>query len=69
MLALGLFTRVAAAAIAIEMSVISFAVLYPHWDWGRHGMEYTVFMGLVALGIFLAGGGRYSLDGIIGREF
>jgi putative oxidoreductase len=69
MLALGLFTRVAAAAVVIEMAVISFAVLYPHWDWGRHGMEYTVFMGLVALGAFLAGGGRYSLDRMIGREF
>lgn len=69
LLALGLFTRVAAAAFVIEMSVISFAVLYPHWDWGRHGMEYTLFMGIVALGICLAGGGRYSLDRLIGREF
>lgn len=69
MLALGLFTRVVAAAVVIEMAVISFAVLYPHWDWGRHGMEYTMFMGLVALSIFLAGGGRYSLDQMIGREF
>ncbi len=69
LLALGLFTRIAAAAFVIEMTVISFALLYPHWDWGRHGMEYTVFMGIVALGIFLAGGGRYSLDRLIGREF
>jgi putative oxidoreductase len=69
MLALGLFTRIVAAAIAIEMAVISFAVLYPNWSWGHHGMEYTVLMGLVALGIFLNGGGRYSLDRLIGREF
>lgn len=69
MLALGLFTRLAAAAIVIEMAVISFAVLYPHWDWGRHGMEYAVFMGVVALGVLLAGGDRYSLDRVIGREF
>ncbi len=69
MLALGLFTRIVAAALVIEMAVISFALLYPHWDWGRHGMEYTLFMGVVALGLFLAGGGRYSLDRMIGREF
>jgi hypothetical protein len=32
-------------------------------------MEYALLMGLVALGIFLNGGGRYSLDRLIGREF
>jgi putative oxidoreductase len=69
MLALGLFTRIVAAAIAIEMAVISFAVLYPAWSWGHHGMEYALLMGLVALGVFLQGGGRYSLDHLIGREF
>ncbi len=69
LLALGLFTRIAAAAFVIEMAVISFAVLYPHWDWGKHGMEYTVLMGIVAIAIFLGGGGRYSVDRMIGREF
>ena len=39
MLAVGLFTRVVAAAIVIEMSVISFAVLYPSWSWGKRGMD------------------------------
>jgi putative oxidoreductase len=69
MLAFGLFTRIVAAAFVIEMAVISFAVLYPNWSWGHHGMEYALLMGLVALGIFLQGGGRYSLDHLIGREF
>lgn len=69
LLALGLFTRIAAAAFVIEMAVISFAVLYPNWSWGRHGMEYALFMGIVALAIFLRGGGRWSLDRLIGREF
>ena len=69
MLALGLFTRIVAAAFVIEMAVISFAVLYPNWSWGHHGMEYALLMGLVALGIFFNGGGRYSLDRLIGREF
>jgi putative oxidoreductase len=69
LLALGLFTRIVAAAIAIEMAVISFAVLYPNWSWGRRGMEYALFMGIVALAIFFRGGGRWSLDRLIGREF
>lgn len=62
LLALGLFTRVVAIAIVIEMAVISFAVLYPTWDWGHHGMEYTFLMGMVALGVALGGGGPHSLD-------
>jgi len=69
LLALGLFTRIVAAAFVIEMAVISFAVLYPNWSWGRRGMEYALFMGIVALAIFFRGGGRWSLDRLIGREF
>ncbi len=69
MLALGLFTRIVAAAIVVEMAVICFAVLYPSWSWGKHGMEYALFMGIIALAIFLRGGGRYSLDRLFGREF
>ncbi|HVY59326.1 MAG TPA: DoxX family protein [Xanthobacteraceae bacterium] len=69
MLALGLFTRVIAAAIVVEMSVISFAVLWPNWSWGRRGMEYALFMGIVALAIFFRGGGRWSVDNLMRKEF
>lgn len=69
LLAVGLFTRVIAAAIVIEMSVICFAVLWPNWSWGRRGMEYALFMGIVALAIFFRGGGRCSLDNRIRKEF
>lgn len=62
LLALGLFTRIVAAAFVIEMAVICFAVLYPTWDWGHHGMEYSFLMGMVALGLAIGGGGPYSLD-------
>ena len=62
LLALGLFTRIVAAALVVEMAVISFAVLYPKWDWGHHGMEYTFLMGMVALGLAIGGGGPHSLD-------
>ncbi len=69
LLALGLFTRVIAAAIVIEMAVIAFAVLWPNWSWGHRGMEYVVFMGVVALAIFFRGGGKWSLDNVLSKEF
>lgn len=69
MLAVGLFTRIVAATIVIEMSVIAFAVLWPNWSWGKRGMEYALFMGIVALAIFFRGGGRWSLDRMMEKEF
>lgn len=69
LLAVGLFTRVVALAFVIEMAVISFAVLWPSWSWGARGMEYALFMGIVALAIFFHGGGRLALDNRLGKEF
>jgi putative oxidoreductase len=69
LLAVGLYTRIIAAAFVIEMSVICFAVLWPNWSWGRRGMEYALFMGIVALAIFFRGGGRWSLDNLMRKEF
>jgi putative oxidoreductase len=69
MLAVGLLTRIVAAAFVVEMTVISFGVLWPVWSWSRRGMEYALLMGIVALAILLRGGGRYSVDHYIGREF
>lgn len=68
MLAAGLFTRVVAAMIAVEMAVISFMVLSPVWGWAQHGMEYTFMMGVFAFAIALQGGGPYSLDRWLGKE-
>ena len=68
LLALGLFTRVVAAGIAIEMAVISFVFLWPNWEWAHHGMEYSFMMGVYAFAISLRGGGAYSLDRLIGKE-
>ncbi len=68
MLATGLFTRVAAAMIAVEMAVISFRVLAPVWGWAQHGMEYTFMMGVFAFAMALHGGGPYSLDRVLGKE-
>jgi putative oxidoreductase len=69
LLALGLFTRLVSLMVVCEMSVISFAVLYPNWSWGNRGMEYALMMGVLALALFLKGGGRHSLDRVLGREF
>ena len=68
MLALGLFTRVVAAMIAVEMAVISLLVLWPHWGWAQHGMEYAFMMGVFAFAMALRGGGPYSLDRRLGKE-
>jgi putative oxidoreductase len=68
MLAAGLFTRVVAAMFAVEMAGISFLVLWPHWGWSNHGMEYTVLMGVFALAMALRGGGPLSVDRLIGKE-
>lgn len=69
MLAMGLLTRIVAAGIAIEMAVISFLVLWPNWFWGNRGIEYPLMMMLFALAFAVRGGGRYSLDRLIGKEF
>jgi len=68
LLILGLWTRAAALGFVIQMSVISFAVLWPNWSWGHRGMEYALFMGLIALAIFFRGSGPYALDNVMKKE-
>jgi putative oxidoreductase len=58
-IALGLFTRFFAAAAAIDLAIITFAVFWPH---GYHGYEYTLWWGLVLFAIALRGGGPLALD-------
>ena len=67
MLALGLLTRIVAPMIAVEMACIC-AIHFPVFAWIDRGMEYALLMGFVALHISFRGGGRYSLDRVIGRE-
>ena len=72
---LGLFTRVFALAIGIQFLLIVFNA---HWGtglkdfpWNRQGggWEYPLFWGLIWVAIGLRGGGPYSLDRKLGREF
>lgn len=68
-LALGLFTRFAALAIWIQMSVIITVFQWQNgYFWTNRGYEYPLLWWLLCLAIFFRGGGRYSLDRLIGKE-
>ena len=71
-LIVGLFTRFCAAAIAIELAIITFTVYWPN---GFHftqspggGAELPFLWGMMVFIVALRGGGPYSLDRKIGWE-
>jgi putative oxidoreductase len=68
-LCLGLFTRPAALLVAAEMFSI---VFYFNWAngyfWTNRGVEFALLWALLSLAILFRGGGRYSLDRLIGKE-
>jgi putative oxidoreductase len=66
--ALGLFTRFFAGAIAIEMAVIAYHSSAKGFGWINGGYEYPLMWGLIMFAIALRGGGAYSLDRKIGKE-
>ena len=68
--ALGLFTRIAALMMWIEMLVIitNFNWQYGYF-WTNKGIEYALLWLALCTAIFFRGGGRYSLDRLIGKEF
>lgn len=68
-LAFGFLTRAAAALVFALMAV---AVIWVHlpvgYFWTNGGFEYPLMWGLIALAFVFRGGGRYSVDALIGRE-
>lgn len=69
MLAIGLLTRLAAAALIIEFAVIVFAVKYASGYFAfRGGFEFEALLGLLCVAIFFKGGGRFSVDRYLGKE-
>jgi putative oxidoreductase len=69
-LAIGLFTRVAAAMVGIQMLVIAFVWQWRFgYFWTERGYEFALMWGLLCVAIFFRGGGRYSVDHYIGKEF
>ena len=65
---LGLFTRFFAAAVAIEMLIITCLYWNNGFSWLNRGYEFTLLWGFIALAIALRGGGPYSLDRKLGVE-
>jgi len=54
----------------IEMAVIIFVFQWQFgYFWTNHGYEYALLWLLLCTAIFFRGGGRYSLDHLIGKEF
>jgi putative oxidoreductase len=69
-LAIGLFTRVAAVIIWIEMAVIITVFQWKFgYFWTSRGIEYALLWWLLCTAIMMRGGGRYSVDHYLGREF
>jgi putative oxidoreductase len=70
LLALGLFTRPAAFAILCFLVVTNFE----RWRvgkyfWNQLGLEYTLMWTVATFYFLIHGGGRISLDHLIGRAF
>ena len=69
LIAVGLFTRLAAAALVIEFAVIVFAIKFSNGFFAfKNGFEFELLLGLLCLAILFRGGGKLSVDRAIGRE-
>jgi putative oxidoreductase len=70
LLAAGLFTRPIAFMMAIELGVIVLMIQMPNgWFWTSRGTEFAAILFLVCLAFVLGGGGKFSLDRKLGKEF
>jgi putative oxidoreductase len=70
LLAAGLFTRPIAFMMAIELGVIVVAIQMPNgWYWTSRGTEFAAILFLVCCAFVIGGGGRFSLDRKLGKEF
>jgi putative oxidoreductase len=69
LLVLGLFTRLAALAVVIFMIVAVQFTSAKGFFWTAGGLEYSLLILFVALVFLVRGGGCFSLDQKIGREF
>jgi putative oxidoreductase len=67
-IAIGLFTRPVAVLLVIEFLVIVKTHLAAGWSVGAGGAEFAFLWLVTLIYIMLRGGGRYSLDAMLGRE-
>ncbi len=69
-LVLGFLTRPVAAIVFVEFLVIVFMVHLPKGFFAQGGgFEYPLMWCLLALVVAIRGGGRWSIDRMIGKEF
>lgn len=70
LLLVGLFTRYAAALIAVDMATATWLVHLPNgFAVATGGYEYTLVLGLIAIALVFSGPGALSLEyAIYGRE-
>jgi len=68
-LAVGLLTRLVAVPI---LGFLVVAIVTYHWEfgynWESRGIEYPLFWAIVVSHFLVHGGGRWSVDAMIGRE-
>jgi putative oxidoreductase len=64
---LGLLTRIAALAVAIEMAVAIIKVHLHHGLTGPGGFEFPLAVFAIALMLVTTGGGLLALDDLVGR--
>jgi putative oxidoreductase len=68
-LALGFLTRLVAVPI---IGFFAIAIVTYHWKfgfaWENRGFEYPLFWSIVVFHFLVRGGGRWSIDAMIGRE-
>ena len=68
LLAVGFLTRPAALAIFLFLTTAMLHHLPTGFFWSQGGFEYPLPWAAVALAFTIRGGGRYSVDAILGRE-
>jgi putative oxidoreductase len=69
-LAAGVLTRPVAALVFGLMAVAAVQVHLPAgFFWTDGGYEYPLLWSIVALSYVIRGGGRYSVDALVAREF
>jgi putative oxidoreductase len=70
MVVIGLWTRPAALLLVIEFIVLIFVVHVPRgYGMAVNGVEFPLFWLMALIAVLLRGGGPYSVDRKIGKEF
>jgi len=70
LLVIGLFTRVVAVQFVCFMAMAAFVANAPRgWFWTQGGIEAPLSWGIICFVILIHGGGAFSVDRAIGKEF